>query len=271
MSTSLPPFDQSQLEQIARIVAETDRGLSGTELTVMLGTLGFPDEGVGQTKWKRLYNSLANLHNKHGVGNHAVQLINAVMKPARYVASPDLFTQRQSALNSVLAFAGYYVRDDGKVGRMTAVSTLNEALARANEMGERLRRRNVHPRVLDFCKAELIQSNYFHAVFEAMKSIKSRINEMSGVDGDGAQLVDAVFGMTTGPIIAINLLINQTDEGEQKGFAHLLKGLFGMIRNPLAHRAKVEWQMSEEDALDVLTTISLVHRKLDQATIRNAP
>lgn len=270
MSASLPPFDQSQLEQIARIVAETESGLSGTELTVMLGTLGFPDEGTGQTKWKRLYNSLAILHNKHNVGNHAVQLINAVMSPARYVTNPELFSQRQSALNAVLAFAGYYVRDDGKVGRMTAVTTLSEALARANKMSDQLRRRNVHGKVLDFCKAELVQSNYFHAVFEAMKSIKSRINELSGVDGDGAQLVDAVFGMTTGPIIAINRLQNQTDEGEQKGFAHLLKGLFGMIRNPLAHRAKIEWQMSEEDALDVLTTISLVHRKLDQAIVRAA-
>jgi len=138
-------------------------------------------------------------------------------------------------------------------------------------MGEQLRARGVHPKVLEFCSAELVQSNYFHAVFEAMKSIKSRINDMAKIDGDGASLVDDAFGLTKGPVIAINELRNQTDEGEQKGFANLLKGLFGMVRNPLAHNAKVEWQMSEQDALDILTTLSLVHRKLDNAKLRNIP
>lgn len=33
----------------------------------------------------------------------------------------------------------------------------------------------------------------------------------------------------------------------------------------LAHDPKVEWDMTEQDALDILTMISLVHRKLDQA------
>ena len=46
---------------------------------------------------------------------------------------------------------------------------------------------------------------------------------------------------------------------------NLLKGLYGTIRNPLAHNPKIEWDMTEQDALDILTMISLVHRKLDQA------
>jgi uncharacterized protein (TIGR02391 family) len=46
---------------------------------------------------------------------------------------------------------------------------------------------------------------------------------------------------------------------------NLLKGLYGTIRNPLAHDPKVEWDMTEQDTLDILTMISLVHRKLDQA------
>jgi uncharacterized protein (TIGR02391 family) len=46
---------------------------------------------------------------------------------------------------------------------------------------------------------------------------------------------------------------------------NLVKGLYGTIRNPLAHNPKAEWGMTEQDALDILTMISLVHRKLDQA------
>ena len=34
---------------------------------------------------------------------------------------------------------------------------------------------------------------------------------------------------------------------KQRGFANLLIGLFGTIRNQLAHNPKVEWDMSEQD------------------------
>jgi uncharacterized protein (TIGR02391 family) len=268
MASTLPPFSPQQVEQVARIIGGTDDGLTGPEIGGMLGHLGFPDEGATQTKWKRLYNSLAHLQNKHNVGNHTVQLINAVMRPEGYVSRRDLFKSRQVDLNTVLAFAGYYVRDDGKVASTPKVATLDEAFAKASRMSEQLRARGVHDKILAFCRAELVQSNYFHAVFEAMKSLKTRINEMSGVDGDGGALVDDTFGLARGPIIAINALRNATDEGEQKGFANLLKGLFGMVRNPLAHNAKVEWEMPEQDALDILTTLSLVHRKLDKAVVR---
>jgi hypothetical protein len=33
----------------------------------------------------------------------------------------------------------------------------------------------------------------------------------------------------------------------------------------MAITPKIEWDMSEQDALDILTMISLVHRKLDKA------
>jgi uncharacterized protein (TIGR02391 family) len=73
------------------------------------------------------------------------------------------------------------------------------------------------------------------------------------------------LGSDFNPLLAINPLATETDKGEQRGFANLLIGLFGVIRNPLAHNAKIEWEMSEQDALDVLTMASLIHRKLDKA------
>ena len=66
-------------------------------------------------------------------------------------------------------------------------------------------------------------------------------------------------------LLAINPFKTETQRGEQHGFMNLLKGLYGTIRNPIAHDPKVEWDMTEQDALDILTMISLVHRKLDQA------
>ncbi len=38
-----------------------------------------------------------------------------------------------------------------------------------------------------------------------------------------------------------------------------------MFRNPTAHEARVKWQMSKEDAEDLLSLASLIHRRLDGA------
>lgn len=127
----------------------------------------------------------------------------------------------------------------------------------------------MHADVLRFCRAELLQENYFHAVFEAMKSIAAKLRELSGLNVDGAELVQRAFAipMSGRPLLAINGLVTETDRGEQRGFVNLLVGLFGTIRNPAAHNPKIEWDMSEQDALDILTMASLVHRKLDRTTI----
>jgi len=64
----------------------------------------------------------------------------------------------------------------------------------------------------------------------------------------------------------LKTLSTESEKSEQRGFVNLLIGLFGAVRNPLAHAAKTNWPMSEQDALDILTLVSLVHRKLDSAT-----
>ena len=45
---------------------------------------------------------------------------------------------------------------------------------------------------------------------------------------------------------------------------NLLKGLFGTFRNTKAHAPKIKWKIDELDALDILSMISLVHRRLDK-------
>lgn len=46
---------------------------------------------------------------------------------------------------------------------------------------------------------------------------------------------------------------------------NLLKGVFGTFRNTTAHAPKITWEVNEQDALDTLSMISLIHRKLDKA------
>ena len=92
----------------------------------------------------------------------------------------------------------------------------------------------MHPEVLKYCRVELLQDNYFHAVFEAAKGLAQRIRDMSAVQTDGAALVDRVFSVER-PILAINTLQSEAEKSEHKGIASLLKGCFAAVRNPLAH------------------------------------
>lgn len=52
---------------------------------------------------------------------------------------------------------------------------------------------------------------------------------------------------------------------------NLLKGLFGTFRSPTAHAPKITWAIAERDALDLLTLVSLLHRRLDQAILARLP
>ncbi len=110
-----------------------------------------------------------------------------------------------------------------------------------------------------------MEDNCFHAVLEATKSIGVRLRERTGLEGDGAVLVDAAFGGNNPPL-RINAFSTESQRSEQRGFVNLLKGMFGIFRNPTAHEPRVEWQMPEEDALDLFVLASYAHRRIDAAT-----
>jgi uncharacterized protein (TIGR02391 family) len=65
------------------------------------------------------------------------------------------------------------------------------------------------------------------------------------------------------PKLRINKGVTKTERDEQLGVANLTKGLFSAFRNPAAHEPRITWAMTEQDALDVLATLSLIHRRLD--------
>jgi uncharacterized protein (TIGR02391 family) len=119
---------------------------------------------------------------------------------------------------------------------------------------------------LRFCKAELLQDNYFHCVLEATKSVAQKIRDKASVEGDGASIVDQVFSVKS-PILALNTLRSESEQSEQKGFANLLKGVFGTFRNVLAHAPKINWAVNRTDAMDALTILSFIHRRLDEAIV----
>jgi uncharacterized protein (TIGR02391 family) len=268
----IPIFDHVNLRAICDILGDTHSGLTGSEIGQLLQSCSICDPSPTQTKRIRLFEALSQQQRRDGCGNHVVAFIYAAMNPIRYTRERELFENRRSQLNQVLSFCGLSLGEDGRLRQVTASRTLTEAQERATKLHRDLLARNVHPDVLRFCRAELLQDNYFHAVFEAAKSVADKIREKSGLTGDGAKLVDQAFGFRAGshPILAFNTLRTETEVGEHRGLMNLSKGLFGTFRNITAHAPKIKWVIKEQDALDMLSLASLLHRRLDGA-VRTRP
>ena len=265
----IPRFDAAVLQGIADVLGATDGGLTGAEIAHTLAQVGVPDVSPTMTKRHRLFNALAERQNKDRVGNCVVAFMNEAMAPVRYRDSPALFSGRQDDLNEVLIHAGYRIINEGKVGRAQSgkATTLAQAAERAGTIRTELRRRGTHPDLLLYCTVELLQKNNFHALLEAAKSIPDRIRRETEQTSDGTELVEATLTNANGPVLAINAGRTATDRSEQSGFANLVIGLLGLYRNPTAHEPKIHRVVSDEELIEALTAMSMVHRRLDGAIV----
>lgn len=266
----IQPFNAQKLEAACRVLADTERGLTGSEIGYLLQDCKLTDVSPNMTKWKRLFNALVEAQNKYQVGNHLIMFINSALDPVKYARAKDKFEWRRNELNVVLSFSGFSVREDGKVIHTNKETTLKGARARAGALRSKLEDRRAHYEIFKYCKAELLEENYFHAVLEAIKGVANRIRELSGLTSDGAELVNKAFSVKA-PLLAINDLSTETEQSEQKGFINILIGIFGAIRNPTAHAPKILWPITEQDALDIFSMVSFIHRKLDGTTKIGAP
>lgn len=259
-------FSQEHLQAIAESLGDTSDGLTGSEIGHLLKSSKIPDVDPQNTKWVRLFNAFVNIQNTMQNRLHIIAFIRKTMKPQRFIKYPERFEIIRTNLNTALAFAGMFINDSGELKSSEKVTTISDAQKRARGLRTNLENRGTHPDVLKFCRAELLNDNYFHAVLEATKSVAEKIRIKTGIDEDGAALIDKCFSGNV-PLIAINLLSTSSQRSEQKGFANLLKGVFGMFRNTTAHTPKISWDLDKEDAEDLLTTVSLIHRRLDKSYV----
>jgi hypothetical protein len=186
MSRKEPPFSEADLAAIAKCI---DSAATHTELDSLLRDVGLvePSERSGLSKWQSIYNALANAQSSTATGNFAMRLIQTVLSPKRFVQRATEFDGARANVNQFLAFRGWHLFENGKFGRVAQAATI-EAKVRASRIRSELERRDVHSDVLVFCRAELLQENYFHAVLEATKSVAEKIRAKTGLTSDAGEL-----------------------------------------------------------------------------------
>lgn len=61
----IPAIPSEVLENICRVIANTETGLTGTEIGRLLAESLMQDTDPTMRKWKRLFNAFAHYQNKH--------------------------------------------------------------------------------------------------------------------------------------------------------------------------------------------------------------
>jgi uncharacterized protein (TIGR02391 family) len=259
----IPSIQAFHLEAICKSIADSNNGLTGSEIGHILAQCQIVDTDPTLTKWKRLYNAFVNWQNHNSCSNYILNFLRHALQPSRYIGKEEQFQARRHDINKCLSFIGVEISDRGTLLKTDTATTLLEAQQRASHYKYKLENRNVHLEVFKYCNSELIVQNYFHSIFEAVKSIADRLRAMTGLYADGNALAETAFS-TVKPLIQINFLKDDTDRNEHIGLMNMIKSLFGLIRNPTAHKPKIKFVIEEDEALDIMTIVSFVHKKLDK-------
>ena len=257
-------FNNSQITQISHLFGE--QIMTGSEISRVFERLGIIDNSGQSTKWRRLEYAFTERQNQDRSGNMVLRFIQEVLSPVNYVNAQNDFNRHCDDLNGILAFSGISYRADGQFTKTTVAQTISDAQKRVNSIVPKLKLRGVHSRVLQYCNEQLLQENYFHAVLEATKSLCDYIRSITNLKEDGAGLYDKALS-TSNPYIVLNSLQTDSEQSQQRGLCMMLKGINSMVRNVTAHTPKIKWIVEENEAVDILMTISYLHKILDSCQV----
>jgi len=136
--------------------------------------------------------------------------------------------------------------------------------------------RHIHESVRNASYADYQNADYYRAVEESLKRYQTTVQSKSGSNEDGVKLMNTVFGKDHTLLVSSKYkkkdgsdFNDSTKENIEEGQKFLSSGMMSGVRNPLAHEEKVELRdsglFSEDDCLDMLSLLSHLFRRLDNA------
>ena len=269
-------LNQQQLKAICDVLADTNRGLTKTELSRLLQQCqihpvedGRASNGytytMGFNKRDWLHNCFANEINTHQSFDRIYMFIQSALNPVAYTdaSSRDKYAYLLEETNRVLLLAGLSVSKEGTLSEAVQAKTFDEVDRRVNDLRRQLYNRAIHQEVEKYCIKDYLRQDYYDAVFEAAKGLSERLRQITGLTTDGGTLFQKAFARND-PYIFFNAMKTESEISEFTGLKELLEAIFHLVRNPAAHTPKMNWKTNETKALDVLALISFAHKYLDE-------
>ncbi|MEG0692766.1 MAG: TIGR02391 family protein [Oscillospiraceae bacterium] len=271
-------ISQQQLKALCDAMANSDPqcGLTESEIRLKLGqcSIVILDKGnrnngytyqLGLNKRDWLYNCFVNEINTKKSYVNIYRFVENALDPVNFTSEEKrskyqfLFCET----NKVLLLNGLEVRENGKITETIKAETLDDVDKRVKSLEQKLNDRNIHEEVKKYCIKDYLRKDYFDAVFEAAKGVAQRVRNITGLATDGGTLFQTAFSKKD-PYLYFNLLQTESEISEFTGLKELLESIFHLVRNSQAHTPKINWPVSEEKALDILTLISVAHKYLDE-------
>lgn len=136
--------------------------------------------------------------------------------------------------------------------------------------------RHLHNEIKTIAEYDYINEKYFDAAEKASRLYLQRVKEKSGVDsGRDSNDVDLAFNQGTG-VLMVTSCKDTTEKNIQNGQQLLSQGIVAGCRNPLTHNPEYQKKLvdtglfTEKDCLDMLSIISHLFTRLDNAKKRTA-
>jgi hypothetical protein len=163
------------LENICRVIANTETGLTGTQIGRLLAESLIEDTDPTMTKWKRLFYAFADNHNKHKCSNNILTFLSKAMQPVKFVDNPELFQHSILELNKRLCFIGLELSENARYRKIqksftitnppmdTAKQSLNEYDIAISFAGE--------DRTIAECIAGKLKANGIRVFFDSYEKV----------------------------------------------------------------------------------------------------
>ncbi len=120
----------------------------------------------------------------------------------------------------------------------------------------------LHPAVAE-SSLELFKSEHYReAVLNSIVAIFDLIRNRTGIDADGAALVNRAFSLSD-PYLVLSEIDTDSGQNDQKGFIQMFSGSYLGIRNPKAH--SLNHDLTETKAAQYLVHASLLARRVSEA------
>jgi len=136
--------------------------------------------------------------------------------------------------------------------------------------------RHLHPKLRDRIRNYYQNKQYGDAASQGVQIFCEIIRTLTGRNEDGNDLVNRIFGskpFSPPPEIQLNDLSTESLINIQEGQAHLSRGVVTGFRNPITHGpidTNVPTLFSELDCLNILSLVSYLITRLDNATVNHA-
>jgi len=269
--TTIPSIDNTYITMICDAFVALEDVISDGELGALILSSGIQDLSHNASRHRRLSAAFISDQDYNRCADNLATFLRRTGQHIKKSRGEQPFKKYIKEMNQVLSFAGYELDQEASIKNLDRTKTTYvppEAEERAKQFRAALKQRNLHPDIDLICRAEyFVEPGTFRPVREAMRLLLEKIRAKAVLGADGPELAEHAFSFAWPgkPVLAINNFTTERDLAEQFSFMVMLKAFFLTFQDEHTRAYRPGWDMSTEDAMNLLALASYFHRKVDKA------